>query len=130
MAQRGVERNRRFIVGKWLGEAPVKEGGSKMWLNERSPDGTYVITFRNLSPRGEIEVSQEYGIWGLSGNIYFTKMQGWIEGGRRHPNRGSNSYFDDAYVVKSLTPAEFIYVSVPTKEVFRAKKVSDDYRLP
>ncbi len=126
----GLEHNRGYLAGKWLGEAPVREGGSKMWLNERSPDGTFVITFRNQSSQGDVEISQEYGVWGLSGDIYFTKTMGWLKNGEKRPVFGPDSYFDDAYVVKSLTASEFIYESVVTDEVFRTRKVPDDYNLP
>ena len=57
--QSGAKQRREDLIGKWLGEAPVKGGGSKMWLSERSSDGTYVITVRVVSPKGEVELRQE-----------------------------------------------------------------------
>ena len=108
----------------------MKEGGSRMWINERTPEGTYVITFRTVSPRGEVEISQEYGIWGLSADIYFTKMLGWIKSGQKFPHSGVESYYDDAYTVKVLTADDFVYEAVTTKELFRVRKVSDAYELP
>ena len=125
-----VEERRDLLAGKWLSNSLVKEGGSKMTLNQRSPDGTYVLTIRVVMPDDRIVVSQEYGVWGLSGNIYFTKMQGRIESGQKVPCNGRDSYYDDAYFVKRLTADEFDIETVTNGEWGSMKKVPDDYGLP
>lgn len=126
--QRG-EQQRASMVGKWLGESPVREGGSKSWLIDRSADGTYVVTFRNVAIDGTVDVDQEYGDWGISGDIYFTMTRGWLRNGQKQPVLQRESYFDDAYVVKRLTPSEFVYASVASGDVYTARKVGAGFVL-
>lgn len=128
--QHGAELSRDFMIGKWLGQAPMKEGGSKMWLVERSADGTFTVTFRNISPSGVVEEEAEYGDWGLSGDVYFTMTRGWIRNGRKDPVTVRESYFDDAYIVEKLTAEEFVYRSVAAGDTYTARKVPDSYQLP
>ena len=127
--QRGAEKQRAWMVGKWLGESPVSEGGTKSWLIERSADGTYIVTFRNVAIDGTIDVDQEYGDWGISGDVYFTMTRGWLRGGQKRPVRHRESYFDDAYLVRRLTPLEFVYESVASGDVYSVRKVGADFTL-
>lgn len=127
--QRGAEKQRQLLVGKWLGESPVRSGGSKSWLMERFADGTFVVTFKNVAPDGSIDVDSEYGDWGISGDIEFTMTRGWIRSGKKQPVWRRESYYDDAYYVRKLTPSEFIYESVTSSEVFSVRKVAADFSI-
>ncbi len=127
--QRGAEKQRELLIGKWLGESPVRGGGSKVWLMERFADGTFVVTFKNVAPDGTVDIDTEYGDWGISGDVAFTMTRGWIRDGKKHPVGLRESYYDDAYYVRKLTPGEFVYEPVVGGEVFSVKKVSADFHL-
>jgi hypothetical protein len=76
-----------------------------------------------------IDVDQEYGDWGISGDVYFTMTRGWLRGGQKRPVRHRESYFDDAYLVRRLTPLEFVYESVASGDVYSVRKVGADFTL-
>ncbi len=125
----GFEDRRALLAGKWLGEAPLAEGGRKVWLMDRAAGGTYVITFRNYRPDGQFSEETEYGDWGLSADIYFTLTRGWITDGHRQPVGTRESYYDDAYRIIELTPQRFAYTSLATGTSYVVRKVSDSYSL-
>lgn len=130
MIDHGLEMGREYLVGKWIGEARLEGGGRRVWLNQRFNDGTYVITFRAYSKDGRFDEQTEHGNWGLSGDIYFTMMRGYVRDGRRIVDDGPrSSYRDDAYRVTKLTPTEFHYTSVATGRSYSMRKVADDFSL-
>lgn len=123
------EQDRRdAMVGNWIGEAPLKEGGSRKWLVQRSNDGTYAVTFVVMATGEEAEVSQEVGFWGISGPIYFSITKGWLlADGSVKRTDPSNAYFYDAYKIVELTPQRFEYESFSTGNRFIVEKVAQDY---
>src|SRR5262245_25729865 len=92
----GEQERRDLLVGNWVGTAELKDGGIRKWLMQRRPDGTYVVTIDVALIGGARERSQEFGHWGLSGPIYFTHTQGWIEDGKRKFADASRVFFNDA----------------------------------
>lgn len=124
-----AESKRSLLVGKWLGVAPLKDGGLRRWTNHRLADGTYVIVVRNLGVDGEVEENIEYGDWGVSGDVYFTVMRGWIRDGRRVAAVTRYAYYDDAYRIRLLENDRFEYVSVTSGRRYLVVRVSDDFSL-
>lgn len=116
-----------MMIGAWRGEAPLKEGGTKKWLVQRSADGTYQIAFLIESTDGEIERSQEVGFWGVSGPIYFTIMKGWVTDGEFRPSDPTNAYFYDAYQIVSMTPDRFEYQSYASGSRYLLERVPDGF---
>jgi hypothetical protein len=123
-----VEYQRRsLMVGTWLGRAPLKEGGQRSWLMQRHNDGTFVVTFKFQQADGDVERSQEYGIWGLTSPIYFTVTQGWIVNGRRRPADPTSPYFYDAYRTIRIDDKQHVYRSYSTGSRFTVKRVPDNF---
>jgi hypothetical protein len=73
----------------------------------------------------------EYGVWGVSGNFYFTITQGFItETGDIEPADTSDASLYDVYEILELTSDSMTYKNVETGNVFTAKRVPLDFKLP
>ena len=118
---------RDALVGNWVGYAPLKSGGQRRWLNQRYDDGGYVLTFVVKPERGEPETSQEVGLWGVSGPIYFSVMKGWIYEDQLIPSDPSDISYYDAYKIISITEERFEYESFSTGNRFVLERVSDEF---
>ena len=120
----------QLLVGKWLGDQPTKEGGSRKWLVERRPDGKYLIQFRVTNSDGSILEQTEVGEWGVSGNIYFSIFKGWIDNGNFIPSDSSDSYNQDAYEIIKLTEQQFRYKNLDSGNEYTVKRVPNDFVFP
>jgi hypothetical protein len=119
-----------YMVGKWMGEATTDDGLFRRELVEHNADGTYRDTFRTYHKDGSYEESVEVGEWGISGNIYFTLMKGWMVDGEFRPSDAMDPSFDDAYTIIELTDKLIRYKSVETGDEYVDHKVDADYILP
>jgi hypothetical protein len=126
----GVEQTRSELVGRWYGEAPLKQGGTRQWLVERSPDGTYRIDFRMFPTGQSMQASSEAGFWGAAGSVYFTIMRGWYEEGQFLPADPSDSTLYDAYQIISLSQHSFTYRNIQTGSTFTLRRVDDGFSFP
>ncbi len=125
----GAQAARQALVGAWYGEATIRDGLQRRWVNRRSADGTYVLEVR-LSGAASESPDREYGVWGVSGGIYFTIMQGWIDaGGTITPSDPADANFYDAYRVLELTGDVFRYRGLETGNTFTVTRVADDFSL-
>ena len=121
------EKNRRLLVGKWLGEIKSENGKVTKWLVERLIDGTYQIIFRTYDNETEYKDQIEVGFWGTSGSIYFSIMKGWIEEGEFVPANPEDPYFYDAYKIIQLNSDTFNYEHFDHKTRYTVKKVADSF---
>jgi hypothetical protein len=71
---------REIFVGRWYGETPRTDGGTKRWVVDAFPDGVFRITFRFYEPDGSFREQIEVGEWGISGPVYFLSTKGWVDG--------------------------------------------------
>jgi hypothetical protein len=129
---RGFEGRREFLIGKWVGETALEDGGHRTWLMERFPNGTFQLTIVDrYQGRPEIwDTMSEYGDWGLSGDIYFTMTRGpGVRSANTSHDAVRSSYYDDAYRISKLTAEEFRYTSVATNRAYTTRKVAADFRL-
>ena len=101
--------------------------GVRGWLIQRRADGTYTVTFKDEPSNGDIEVNQNIGLWGISGPVYFTIMQGWIEGDEISQADPADPYYYDAYKIIALQQDYFEYESFTTNNRFVVRRVSDDF---
>ncbi len=115
------------LIGKWYGKNLVKEGGTREHLIERQPNGKYLTTFKYTKPDGSIEFTTEVGLWGVSGNVYFTIFRGWIVREKLRPSDPTDPYNNDAYQIIKLTKDVFEYQSVSTGSHYLVKRVSQDF---
>ncbi len=125
-----VTRRFQMMVGTWTGEDITTKGEVRRERVERHHDGTYVIQFRTYAKDGSYEDDVETGEWGISGDIYFTFMHGWIQDGQLVPANPGDPFFDDAYTILELTDTEFKYKAADVGTEFTDKRVPPDYRLP
>lgn len=118
---------RDSMVGNWLGEAPLKKGGTRKWLMQRNADGTYLVTFKLMPTDKPQKIWQEVGYWGVSHPIYFSIMKGWVTENGIEPSDPSDPYFYDAYKIISVDSKKFEYKSFSSENIFIIKKVSPDF---
>lgn len=124
------EESWSFMVGKWFGSQPTKEGGVKKQIMERLPQGEYRVTFRIYDKEGKYEEQTEAGYWGISDQIYFTIFRGWINAGQFVPSNPSDPYNYDAYKIISLSNKIFEYKSLSSGNSYSLKKVDNDFAFP
>ena len=124
-----AQKNRDLMVGKWLGESKNRKGNLRLSLIERNENGTYRITFRMYQDDRDYEESVEVGLWGISGQTYFTIMRGWMIDGKFEPSDSTRAYYYDAYRISSLSAVSFEYESLETGNRFSNRRVGDDFRF-
>ena len=117
------------MVGKWYGKQPRHDGGTHEWLTTRYEDGTYEIVFRSTDPYGTVERTVETGLWGVSGNVYYTIFEGWIRGGLFVSTDLEGQYTRDAYKIISLTESEMKYRSIENGAIFKIRRVPEIFEL-
>ena len=95
----GAQEKHDLFVGKWYEKEKTDAGGVQESISEHFPDGTTRVEFR-VTEKGGSTRQTEYGVWGVSGNFYFTMTQGFIEGdGQMEPADTSDASLYD--VMKS-----------------------------
>lgn len=121
---------REMLIGIWRGEAPVKSGGSRFWVVQRHPDGTYQIDFTLINASGAKSSHSEIGIWGTSAGIYFTATRGYVEGSGIDPADTTDPTLYDAYRIIDLTYDKFEYQNLSTGNRFVVKRVMPSASAP
>jgi hypothetical protein len=122
-------KSRAQLVGHWFIDAPTKEGGQRLALSEKRPDGTFQTQFRVIEG-GKVTLNQtEFGLWGLSGPVYFTITKGVVQGSREVHADPTDPYYYDAYEVLSLDDSSFKYRSFAFGDVYTARKVPADFQF-
>jgi hypothetical protein len=118
------------MIGKWFGEATTDDDQIKKWITERRPDGSLRIHFRTYKKTGGYKEQIEVGLWGVSGPIYFTIINEAIADDKVITIDPTDAYFYDAYEIIKLTEQEFEYKAVTFSDIYKVKRVPDDFRLP
>jgi hypothetical protein len=113
----------QWMIGKWYGKQPLSYGGEHEWLRENFPNGTYKIQFKSSNPDGSLIEKTEFGIWGLSGDVYFSIYQGHLEGENISESDPSDPEIYDAYHIIHLSEKAMEYMHARTKAKFKVKKV-------
>ncbi len=127
---KGDTESRAALIGRWFSESVAPNGERRLELKELRRDGTYQVTFRSIQPNGHFAEQTEVGVWGVSGRVYFTIMQGYLAGGSITPvSREDPSYYD-AYDILRLDGAE-LELRLPALNVrYLARRVPPSFRLP
>ncbi len=79
---------------------------------------------------GSTSESTETGIWGVSGDIYFTVIRGITYDGEIIAPPPEDASMYHTYRVLKLTKNSFEYQTIVTGNVFRSKKVPDTFVIP
>lgn len=128
-----AERDRH--LGYWVGEMTTKDGKFLRWLVERRKDGTYTLThILRDSPQDSKKFDParaffELGIWGISGDVYFTATRQYFENGKINQYDVTDASLYDAYRIRSFDGTTFSYQNVETGDVFTVKKVPQGSKL-
>ncbi len=119
-----------YMVGKWYGSQPTKNGGRKMEIMERAANGTFVLRFKIWGKEGNVYESVEVGQWGISGDIYFSIYRGWLDGKKIVRSDSHDPMNYNAYRIIELTEKKFHYRHVIVGDEFVLKKVASDFEFP
>ncbi|WP_237066087.1 hypothetical protein [Microbulbifer guangxiensis] len=121
---------RNKMIGTWFGDTVTKDGGRKMHIVQRHPDGTQRIDFKLIGADGTVTEQSEIGVWGISGPIYFVAIRGFIEGQQVYPADTSSPYLYDAYEILELTPQVFRYRHMDNDNEYMISRVEDGFSFP
>lgn len=124
------EIQRSLLVGKWFGDAETKEGGRRLQITYRAPDGTYKVTFRFFEPSGQMWEQSEVGFWGVSGGVYFTITKGWLDGEQFSEADPTDASLNDAYQILELTQEQFRYRALQSGNEYSLSRVVDSFQFP
>lgn len=111
------------LVGKWLGQSSTQEH-VRCWLNHRRADGTYDITFLQISSSAPRRHFEE-GLWLHSNGLYATITQ--RINGQATDSRDKG--FREFYRVVQLDNERFIYSDLATGGQFQVTRVPDSFVL-
>ena len=130
LAPGDTERSRAMMIGKWYLEQPRSDGTTVRAVSTMHADSTLELVFQVVYPNGAIDESIETGLWGVSGDIYFTIIREIIyeDGSEDVSPEDPSKYL--AYRVLALTENSFEYQTIVTGNRFRTTKVPDDFDLP
>lgn len=115
--------SRKLLVGKWHSESTDVHSVEHIEDSVLEANGTYVFHFIAMSETGAVTTDQtECGLWGVSGDIYFTITQATRSGDKGERVSPYSATYYDAYRIASLTATAFEYEHVVTKDLMRFNK--------
>ncbi|MEC4091915.1 hypothetical protein [Pseudoalteromonas rubra] len=110
---------RASFVGKWESTQLTKEGNTRHALIQRSSDSRYIVEFKVYYPDKTLKYqSKEFGVWGVSGGVYFTMFRGWVENDNFSPADPNNAYYYDAYKILNVTDNQLSYENLSSGNRF------------
>lgn len=118
-----------LMLGKWYGNQPLKEGGTHEWIMQRGSRGQYLAEFKTTDKNGNVSRQTEAGLWGVSGDVYFTIFMGYPHADGIELVDSSDPYHYDAYYILSLTETSFEYKNSRSGNTYRVIKKPDDFVL-
>ncbi|WP_300635247.1 hypothetical protein [Pseudomonas sp.] len=124
------EQEHALMIGKWYGEATTFDGKRTQQLNERRADGTFNVKFRVTDKSGQWFEQKEFGLWGVSGKIYFTITTGKQVGEQITSAKPGNPYLNDAYEIIELTATTYRSKARDGGGDFTQKRVDDGFQFP
>lgn len=120
---------RADFLGYWVGEVPTLDGKRLKWLIERRIDGSFTLThFIKSSPQDPVKFDPEtatfeLGVWGVSGDIYFTATRQYFENKKVKNLDVTDANLYDAYQIVSFDGSTLVYRALETDEEFTTQKV-------
>lgn len=118
------------MIGKWYGEATTLDGKRTQQLSERRADGVFTTHFRVTDKSGQWIEQKEFGLWGVSGKIYFTITTGRQVGDEISHAIPGNPYLNDAYEIIELTDSTYRSKAQDSGSDFTQKRVNDEFQFP
>ena len=118
------------MIGKWYGEATTLDGKRTQQLSERRADGVFTVNFRVTDKSGQWIEQKEFGLWGVSGKIYFTITTGKQVGDEITHAIPGNPHLNDAYEIIELTATTYRSKAQDSGNDFTQKRVDDGFQFP
>jgi hypothetical protein len=126
---------REEFLGKWIGEQTTPDGKIVRWLADRRADGNFTLAFfvkdsptdtRKFDPEKAL---YEIGIWGVSGDIFFTSTRQYFEHGKIANFDTTKAELYDAYQVLSFDGNTMVYRNLEDGVVYTMKKLQPDQKI-
>ncbi|WP_175765482.1 hypothetical protein [Burkholderia ambifaria] len=128
---RSAQARRDIFVGRWYDRQNANDGSQTMSVMEIKSDGTYSEVWRTLEKNGRVKNANEKGVWGVSGNIFFTITTGRAEEGGAMVNVDQrDAYYYDAYFIDDASESGNSIRHILTGDEFVSRRVGDDFLLP
>ncbi|WP_040268227.1 hypothetical protein [Pseudomonas rhodesiae] len=124
------EQEHALMIGKWYGEATTLDGKRTQQLSERRADGVFTVNFRVTDKSGQWIEQKEFGLWGVSGKIYFTITTGKQVGDEITHAIPGNPHLNDAYEIIELTATTYRSKAQDSGNDFTQKRVGDGFQFP
>lgn len=118
------------MIGKWYGEATTIAGKRMQQLIQRRADGTCTVNFRVTDKSGQWFEQKEFGLWGVSGKIYFTITTVKQVGDQFTFAKPGNPHLNDAYEIIELTMTTYRSKARERGDDFTQKRVDDGFQFP
>lgn len=123
------QQQHKAMLGKWYGNQPLKEGGTHEWVMQRGDQGQYLAEFKTTDKNGNVRRQSEVGLWGVSGDVYFTIFMGYPHPDGIHLVDSSDPYNYDAYYILNLDETAFEYKNARSGSTYKVIKKPDDFVL-
>ncbi|ACV27871.1 hypothetical protein [Kangiella koreensis] len=121
------ESQREMFIGEWMSVQETENGHTRKAITKRAADGNYTIIFELYSEKGDLVFKQEeFGLWGVSGGIYFTIFQGSLEDNKPVNSDPTNANNYDAYKIVKASKQELVYQSLSSGDIYTYQKVESD----
>ena len=122
--------SRPLLVGRWLGVTDLLGGVQRIEVGNLRDDGTYeqIVCGKRA---GRIVLKETgVGLWGVSGDIFFTIYQGHLRNGSIQPELSNDPNNYDAYRIIKLTSTEFRYSNAVDGHKYRQMKLATTESTP
>lgn len=120
---------RMSLVGSWHGMQLTKEGGTKEWLIQNDIFGAYSIIYKITEKSGKINISKEFGVWGVSGGIYFMITRAWMYGDSFEEEDPRDPFNYTAYKILKSSIEKMTYQSLKSGNTYFVRKVSKSFSI-
>lgn len=125
-----IEARRDMMVGRWLGEMPTEKGQFYKWLIERRSDGGFTLQAELMEKGKVISRNTEFGLWGVSGHIYFSMTREMLNAqGKVGALDTNTANYYDAYEILELENGIFRYKHLETGNEYLVRRVPPAYQL-
>ena len=116
-----------MLIGNWIGESSLEQGGRRQVLIQRKANGTFTATFKTTWGADPPVLEQQVGQWGISGPVYFSITTGWLVGDHVDPTDLGQPYFYDAYRIIDLSDTVFEFESFTVDTHYLFRRATDEF---
>lgn len=113
------------LIGSWYGSQLTSDGTTRKWVMKHQSNGKYLVHFKFYKGSTLLKEQKEYGEWGVSGDIIFSTLKGWVDGEKLLPAEPVNPYCYNAYKIIKLTENSIEYKHVDSGNSYIVNRVSD-----